>query len=1350
MPALDWDKFLALRGAPEHNFELLWRGAIRRTYGAKGQFRSTAQQPGVEFHLRLTSACDALGQPPRWWGWQCRWYDIPSGTRIGERRRQKIVEAIRTTEKWLPEMTDWVLCTRRPLTPADQAWFNGLESGMDLHLLTGEDDLPDLLEGDAAPLREAYFGELVLTPERLARLREEGVAAVKRRYNPELHVKVEVEKVLEQVLAPPEAWPVLSRRATALRKKAKKLRDDQRALAAGHGARKAIGRLLGDATHVEQRLRDVIAELEARGPERASALAAEPCPVGLGRREAERVMGGLRNERQAAGLGMHMLEAELRRARRLLAGFADRTRPRMWAVVGDAGRGKSNLAMALTEARGEAPAGIYLQGRNLARGGGLEDLLVPLLSRPPGSFRELLEAADAAGARAGRRLPIVIDGVNEAEDPARFKPLLSSLQVAAADFPNVLVVVTLRESAFAYAMPDDEPRWVELPGFVDEFDEAVKRYFDHYKIERGDGRLPRRLLRQPLLLWMFCEVANPGSPAERRPVPLSSLPATPVALFEAFRDESVRRIGTELLGCGIPDVAGGLDKVVLALWDQGVRELPFETVRDMIDRGADWNRSIARALEDEGVLMREPAPAWQNQPSGILFDAFAGFLIADALVRQVGVGAIERWLADPHILAKLDVHDDAGHPLASDILTALAGVLPRRAYRQLWPHLDGPRREQALVDAADLDGGAVDEATAAAMADLLRSGSTSAFGQIMERLADVRSDPLHRLNADYLSAVLRSLPVADRDLRWSEWIRNSNKPRWPRRDGAVQDDVDAAARDWRERSDRGEADRLRAVWLSWLLTSTDRRLRDHVTEALYRYGRGAPRELFELTIGALDVDDPYVPERLLAASYGVAMAHQRPGSVEFDDAYGEYLQRLGEALRGDGARRPSSHWLMRAYARGAWTLAMVLRPAVAAAVESVWQAPFAGTRPPRNYNEESVRGAEMEGTFRMDFENYTVGGLYDDRANYDRAHEAYRAGLAEMRGRIWELGWRDDRFGSIDRILAEDQWRGGRNDREDRIDRYGKKYGWIAFYELAGRVDDAGALTEDSSEHLVDIDPSFPAEPPSLPVEVPRWARSTPVRLADWVRRGVVTVPDELLTPSELAGADGPWVAVHVSLRDLNHIAGRRVWGLVEALLVTPAVARRFEAAVGALDGWSQVRWPGDPSDYYTYAGEIPWSPKFAASVLRWEEQPYRYRLELPIVGTFDAEIVTHRFAWESHHSTTNQQGGALVPSRRFADAMGLFKSPDGLDHVDGEGRLAARVFHAPAEFESGNALYIRRDVLELYARSLRREVVLVVRGERQPDYELISGRPRWYLNAVRSNADEWVFGRWLRRVRSR
>lgn len=174
-----------------------------------------------------------------------------------------------------------------------------------------------------------------------------------------------------------------------------------------------------------------------------------------------------------AGLGVHMLEAELRRARQLLERFAERVRPRTVAVVGGPGRGKSNLAIDLTTGGEGTPAGLYLQGRNLPRTGALEDL-TPLVSRPGGTFKQLLEAVDAAGARGGRRIPLVIDGLNEAEDPARFKPLLSA-EDRRRRLSDVLVLLTLRESAFEYAMPDETPPWFELRGFEGEGRTRPKR-----------------------------------------------------------------------------------------------------------------------------------------------------------------------------------------------------------------------------------------------------------------------------------------------------------------------------------------------------------------------------------------------------------------------------------------------------------------------------------------------------------------------------------------------------------------------------------------------------------------------------------------------------------------------------------------------------------------------------------------------------------------------------------------------------------------------------------------------------------------------------------------------------------
>ena len=66
MPALNWGKFTSLQGGAERNFEILCRGIVRLNFGSYGAFRALANQPGVEFHLKLDKRCDALGDPGRW------------------------------------------------------------------------------------------------------------------------------------------------------------------------------------------------------------------------------------------------------------------------------------------------------------------------------------------------------------------------------------------------------------------------------------------------------------------------------------------------------------------------------------------------------------------------------------------------------------------------------------------------------------------------------------------------------------------------------------------------------------------------------------------------------------------------------------------------------------------------------------------------------------------------------------------------------------------------------------------------------------------------------------------------------------------------------------------------------------------------------------------------------------------------------------------------------------------------------------------------------------------------------------------------------------------------------------
>ena len=106
--------------------------------------------------------------------------------------------------------------------------------------------------------------------------------------------------------------------------------------------------------------------------------------------------------------------------------------------------------------------------------------------------------------------------------------------------------------------------------------------------------------------------------------------------------------------------------------------------------------------------------------------------------------------------------------------------------------------------------------------------------------------------------------VAHRDLDWTEALRVDADE--------LIEEIEALTARWR--NGIGAEDALHLRWLAWGLTSTNRSLRDRATEAIYWFGRHDPQLLHELTLELFEVNDPYVPERLLAACFGVAMANQ--------------------------------------------------------------------------------------------------------------------------------------------------------------------------------------------------------------------------------------------------------------------------------------------------------------------------------------------------------------------------------------------------------------------------------------------------------------------------------------------
>ena len=1326
MPQLNWDAFRSLPGAVNENFESLCRALIRRHYGRFGRFAALANQPGVEFHLRLHFEC-ALGSANKWFGWQCKWWDsVSSGQAITKTRRNQLQDAISKSERDLPGLTDWILWTRHTLTKNDQDWFYGLQSPMRLHLQTIA-EVEELLSGPAEIYRSTWFGELVLTPETLDTRHTAAAAQIGHRWMPDVHQVVNAERDLRRQLLDADAWIVIDQVSEQLRAEATEFEAEASSLPPSFqqsaeglltASRTAAGLLndvasaltSGDFDILEQRLIDRTA----------------PSP------EWSAFIRRLRSRRFLASLSGTNLIADMHRCFRVLEALDAALHCRLISVSAEAGCGKTQLAAQLTAPAADRPAGVLLYGTRLDAAATLDRLAQGFVvnGKPVATFEALVAAVDAAGQRAACCLPIVIDGLNEAEDPRKWKPQLASLATVLKSYPHVLLVCTLRPAFLEEAVPADIAL-IEISGFEEDADAALKKYFDYYKIERGDAELPLQFLKNPLALKLFCEVTNP----ERKTVVgVEAMPDSQADLFEKYLDQIANRIqeiSSKSHRYYPADVRTTLDKIGFSLWEIGARRLDMKQLRHQLDdHERPWDQSIVRALEQDGVLLRDPGRQPGVEDVRIVYDLLAGHLIADAILSRQNSREFPIWLNQPEVKTALMGAVGERHTLADDVMRALVVMYPRRMHHlQFWPLLDEPWRTNAIHIAARLEPRYLDSATVGAIRELALNDATRRE-DIFYRLRVVRGSTGHPLNANFLDETLRSMSLADRDLRWTEWIRQEQR--------SLLQDVLALENRWQDGNAISAADRLRARWVMWLLTTTVRPLRDHATRALYWYGRLDPAGLGDLVLDSLSVNDPYVPERTLAACYGAAMALWADPS---EAAMREMLPNLAKSLTNGmflpDAANPTRHTLMRDYALGIISLALRVSPNCISSRETEFLLPpydqLPTPFPPAEELEDTVISTG-ESAIGGDFGNYTIGRLIANRGAYDFEHPTYRAVRKQIEYRISELGYSSARFYDIDQEIRARAWRAEVR-REWPADRYGKKYAWIAYFEMHGLRSDKEAVPDyRARERTSDagIDPSFPEPPRTWSPPLPDLFQNPLLDYGEWLTDGPTPGYDHLLHPNEVDGLLGPWTLLEGYIEQSAPSDDRRVFSFLRGLFVKRQDVPKLISEFYSLDYPGNKAIPEPLEDYYTFAGEIPWSPRFASSLrnrngktkrdLRFIFDGYRGSQRSPGIRV---EIPAYDFHWESHHSDLNQVSGVTVPAPALCERMGLSGRRSQWDFYDPSGNPASifRKCKMLNDTYGSRLLYLKSVLLKSYLAQTRQTMVWLVWGERGYDYRISNAR---------------------------
>lgn len=284
---------------------------------------------------------------------------------------------------------------------------------------------------------------------------------------------------------------------------------------------------------------------------------------------------------------------------------------------------------------------------------------------------------------------------------------------------------------------------------------------------------------------------------------------------------------------------------------------------------------------------------------------------------------------------------------------------------------------------------------------LLKAQRTRPWQETVDALVAVSIKEAHPYSASQLYTYIASFDMRERDLLWTEYMRK----------GYTSPSIDRLLT-WMSRIDDAPASPAIAkeliTLLSLVLTTVSRRDRDVATRALVVLGEQYPDQLFAHTIRTLAFSDPYVPERMLAASYGVAMSRWAvPNQPQFHRCLISLAKKLYSLMFRPGAPHATHHALRRDYALGViWLALRVGMKTPSRSQRKCLRPPFAqipSVFPAATDIPDEMCG-DGDSAIHMDFGNYTLGRLVAGRANYDDRNPTYRQIRRQIEWRIGNLG----------------------------------------------------------------------------------------------------------------------------------------------------------------------------------------------------------------------------------------------------------------------------------------------------------------------------------------------------------
>lgn len=518
-------------------------------------------------------------------------------------------------------------------------------------------------------------------------------------------------------------------------------------------------------------------------------------------------------------------------------------------------------------------------------------------------------ALEAAAQSTKTRALVIVDALNERRGLEIWPNHLPAFVSYLDQSPWIDVLLSVRSTYIAELVPEHilgRAVVIEHHGFQGNEYESVRKYCQYYGLDFPSTPILNPEFSNPLFLKTICK----GLRDAGKHTLLSRFHGIS-AIFNLYLDAVNRQIAGQIDYDPRENlVRKALEQIAIRTLENGpwiLRSDARQIVNSFLPNRA-YSSSLFKALISEGVLLQD-LRGGSSTPDRefvyITYERFADHIMADYLLKTY---------FDPEDPAAAFADgDDLGFVFTDrrwlGLVEALCVEVPEWCGQELIslvPNLvDDPNIGRAFLESIMWRKASAFSDDTFAVLNRLIGREKRLKARLYDKLIVMASVPSHPFNARTLDHVLRRLEMPDRDAEWSTYLHYAYGEQGP---------VDRLL-DWASSLQLADQDSIEdrvvdlcAIALGWMLTTSNRFVRDRATKGMVSLLSGRLDAACTLVKWFCDVDDLYVRERIYAVAYGVAMRSYDRDSVS----------RLATVVYSSvfEAGEPSPHILLRDYARG--------------------------------------------------------------------------------------------------------------------------------------------------------------------------------------------------------------------------------------------------------------------------------------------------------------------------------------------------------------------------------------------------------------------------------------------------